>query len=178
MVLQKDVLKTIMLKLCLNVLISVFVLMFSASVGLSAVYECRFYAKLTSDLTSGLMKVDTIKRTVSISSSNAWVSKKSKGPHEITISDNGNKIEWRYGGFIAATGWTSDPRYANLDFVLRLSTSVGVTQGHLSVKEGAWRRWGENRGKCKLIKTETVTAEVKTPTKTESIQKHLDKANI
>ena len=81
-----------MLRLSLKVLLSFLALMFSAGVGFSAVYECRFFARTQPDPTSGLMTIDTTQGTVTIASSNAWISKEEKGPHKVKISDNGSKF--------------------------------------------------------------------------------------
>ena len=61
-----------MLRLCLKVLLSVFLLMFSASVGLSAVYECHFKQKVVAGPADGRMLIDTDLATIFISDNNWW----------------------------------------------------------------------------------------------------------
>ena len=152
-----------MLRLSLKIFLTFLALIFSASVGLSAVYECRFFAKTQPDYSSGLMTVDTIKGTVSISSSNAHVSDEAKGPHGVTIDDKGTKIQWIMHGSKNSSGKT-------IHFTLQLNNKNGTTKAILDLKStGFWSAVNKiNSGQCKLVKADVVGAvSIPTVTKTQ-----------
>ena len=83
-----------MRQLSLKVLLSVFLLIFSASIGLSAVYECKFYwaAALQSWQVEVLilpqLQVDTRQNKVQILSGAKYKSKVSNQPYEAKVSNS------------------------------------------------------------------------------------------
>ena len=109
-----------MLRLCLNVLFSVFI-MFSASVGLSAVYECHFKQKVVAGPADGRMLIDTDVATVYISDSK-WYQGNINGSHKIKIDGGGSIFSW--------TRSTFDTTYL---YKIKLDAPNSATDAYLTV---------------------------------------------
>ena len=143
-----------MLRLCLKVLLSVFLLMFSASVGLSAVYECHFKQQVVAGPADGRMLIDTDLATIYISDNNWWQGN-INGSHKIRIDGNGSVFSW--------TRSTVSSHYL---YKIRLDSPNSATDAHLTVTRASGMKRVSNKARCNLIKSDIV-ASVSIPTETE-----------
>ena len=133
-----------MLKMSLKVLLSACMLTFSASVGLSAVYDCKFDKGRTrtsgpqsglSGPADGRMLIDTETATVYISENN-WVGN-INGSHNIKIDNGGSLFTWSWN-------WSSFYWYK-----IKLENTNSATNAYLDVTRAVGMSRYKNKTKCK-----------------------------
>ena len=146
-----------MLMMNLKVLLSACMLMFSASVGLSAVYDCKFDKGKTrtsgpqsglSGPADGRMLIDTETATVYISENN-WVGN-INGSHNIKIDNGGSLFTWSWN-------WSSFYWYK-----IQLENTNSLTNAYLDVTRAVGMIRYKNKTKCKLLRSDFV-ATIETP---------------
>ncbi len=162
-----------MRRLSLRISLSFIVLMFSASLGLSAVYECKFYNSRPNyhiyvwqphPITNSKIKVDTKSEIVQILSGTKYITELSKSPYKARVSNEGLTFEWEFADPFVLGG-------IDLRFKLDLTSLGSNTRADLSVLFKYLRHHPTQglkaTGECKLLQPDVVAA-VATPSETEA----------
>ncbi len=165
-------------QLSLKVLLSLFAFIFSASVGLSAVYECKFGDGKSGGwggyrITNTTIKLDTKSNNAQILSGLYFKSDAALAPYKVTASNSGLTFNWNFWTIVH--GLNNNSQY--LQFKLDLESRESVTKARLSLLTD--REWTNHEihgvkstGECKLLQSDVVAA-VATPSEAETTKQDI-----